>query len=51
MTVPGYGEGVAADVGSAVRGATIDLWFPSRAEALRWGRRVVTISLHSRPGG
>lgn len=46
MTVPGYGEGVAADTGSAVKGAIIDLWFPSCAQALRWGRRVVTITLH-----
>ena len=46
MTIPGYGEGVAADVGHAVRGATIDLWFPSRQQALAWGRRVVTITLH-----
>ncbi len=46
MTIPGYGEGVAADTGGAVRGATIDLWFPSTAQAAAWGRRTVTISLH-----
>jgi 3D (Asp-Asp-Asp) domain-containing protein len=46
FTVPGYGEAVAADVGSAVRGATIDLWFPTRAQAFSWGRRTVTITLH-----
>jgi 3D (Asp-Asp-Asp) domain-containing protein len=46
MTIPGYGEGVAADVGSAVRGATIDLWFPTLADARSWGRRTVTITLH-----
>jgi 3D (Asp-Asp-Asp) domain-containing protein/septal ring factor EnvC (AmiA/AmiB activator) len=46
MTIPGYGEGVAADTGSAVKGATIDLWFPSTAQALTWGRRTVTITLH-----
>jgi 3D (Asp-Asp-Asp) domain-containing protein len=46
MTIPGYGEGVAADTGSAVRGATIDLWFPTLAQALAWGRRTVTITLH-----
>jgi 3D (Asp-Asp-Asp) domain-containing protein/peptidoglycan hydrolase CwlO-like protein len=45
MTIPGYGEGVAADVGHAVRGASIDLWFPTRAQALAWGRRTVTITL------
>lgn len=46
MTVPGYGEGVAADTGGAVVGARIDLWFPTRAEALAWGTRTVTITLH-----
>ena len=46
MTIPGYGVGVAADVGTSIRGATIDLWFPTREQALAWGRRVVTITLH-----
>ena len=46
LTVPGYGEGVAADRGSAVRGADIDLWFPTLAQARAWGRRTVTITLH-----
>src|SRR5919206_16393 len=46
MSIPGYGAAVAADVGSAVSGATIDLWFPSYAQARAWGRRTVTISLH-----
>jgi 3D (Asp-Asp-Asp) domain-containing protein/peptidoglycan hydrolase CwlO-like protein len=46
LTIPGYGEGVAADTGSAVAGYTIDLWFPTLADALAWGRRTVTITLH-----
>jgi 3D (Asp-Asp-Asp) domain-containing protein len=46
LTIPGYGEGVAADVGSGVRGAMIDLWFPTLAQARAWGRRTVTITLH-----
>jgi 3D (Asp-Asp-Asp) domain-containing protein len=46
LTIPGYGEAVAADVGGAVRGATIDLWFPTLAQARGWGRRTVTITLH-----
>jgi cystine transport system substrate-binding protein len=46
MTVPGYGEAVAADTGGAIVGNTIDLWFPSVAQAEQWGRRVVTITLH-----
>jgi 3D (Asp-Asp-Asp) domain-containing protein/peptidoglycan hydrolase CwlO-like protein len=46
LTVPGYGEAIAADTGGAVVGTTIDLWFPTAAEAMAWGRRIVTISLH-----
>jgi 3D (Asp-Asp-Asp) domain-containing protein len=46
LTIPGYGEGVAADTGSAVRGATVDVWFPTLQQALAWGRRVVTVTLH-----
>jgi peptidoglycan DL-endopeptidase CwlO len=46
MFVPGYGEGVAADTGSAVKGAMIDVWFPTCARARQWGRRTVTITLH-----
>ena len=43
--VPGYGDAVAADTGGAVRGAMIDLWFPTPAEALAWGRRSVLITI------
>jgi 3D (Asp-Asp-Asp) domain-containing protein len=46
LTIPGYGEGVAADTGGAVRGADIDLWFPSLGQARAWGRRTLTITLH-----
>jgi 3D (Asp-Asp-Asp) domain-containing protein len=46
MTIPGYGQGVAADTGGSVVGARIDLWFPTRAEALAWGTRTVSITLH-----
>ncbi len=44
LTIPGYGEGVAADTG--VTGSSIDLWFPTPTEAHAWGRRTVTITLH-----
>jgi len=46
LTVPGYGDAVAADTGTGVHGTTIDLWFPTAAQAGAWGRRTVTISLH-----
>lgn len=44
MFIPGYGEGIAADTGSAVKGAVIDVWLPSIEEARAWGRRTVTIT-------
>ena len=46
MTIPGYGEDVAADTGSAVRGRIIDVWMPTREQALAWGRRTLTITIH-----
>jgi 3D (Asp-Asp-Asp) domain-containing protein len=45
LSIPGYGAGVAADTGGAVRGNVIDLWFPTRQQALAWGTRTVTITL------
>ena len=41
--VPGYGACVAADTGSAVVGATIDIWMPS-AQASVYGRQTTTIT-------
>jgi 3D (Asp-Asp-Asp) domain-containing protein len=45
LTIPGYGEGIAADTGGAITGARVDLWFSSQADARAWGRRSVTIAL------
>jgi len=45
MVIPGYGDAVAADTGGSVAGNSIDLWFPTVAQANAWGRRVVTITL------
>lgn len=46
MTIPGYGEGIAADTGSAVKGNVIDVWMPTHEQALAWGRRTLTITIH-----
>jgi 3D (Asp-Asp-Asp) domain-containing protein len=46
LTVPGYGPGLAADVGYAIKGRIIDLWFSSTAKARKWGRRTVTITIY-----
>jgi cystine transport system substrate-binding protein len=46
LLVPGYGPGIASDTGSAVRGARVDVWFPTIEEALGWGRRTVTVTVY-----
>jgi 3D (Asp-Asp-Asp) domain-containing protein len=46
MFIPGYGNGIAADVGSGIRGAAIDLWYPTFAQCAAWGRRTVTITVY-----
>lgn len=46
LHVPGYGHGIAADVGTAIKGRIIDLWFPSTAAARKWGRQTVTITVY-----
>lgn len=46
LLIPGYGTGVVEDVGGAIKGKHIDVWFPSHQTALNWGRRnlkVVTL--------
>jgi peptidoglycan DL-endopeptidase CwlO len=45
LTIPGYGQGIAADTGGAIQGARIDLWFSSEGDARAWGRRSVTIGI------
>lgn len=45
LNVPGYGKGVVQDVGGAIKGRHIDVWFPSHAEALRWGRRYLRVTV------
>ena len=43
MWIPGYGFGVAADTGSDIQGQRIDVGFDAYWEAVRWGRRSVTV--------
>jgi 3D (Asp-Asp-Asp) domain-containing protein len=45
MNVPGYGNGVAADVGGGIKGNTIDLWMTA-SQCAAWGRRTVTITIY-----
>ena len=46
LYVPGYGPAIAADVGTAIKGAIIDLWFPTYDQAAAWGRKTVTITIY-----
>jgi 3D (Asp-Asp-Asp) domain-containing protein/septal ring factor EnvC (AmiA/AmiB activator) len=46
MYIPGYGDGVAADRGSAIIGKIIDIWFPTCGQARAWGRKTLTITVY-----
>ncbi len=43
LYVEGYGYAVAADIGGAIRGKRIDLFFSSYDDACQWGRRSVKV--------
>jgi 3D (Asp-Asp-Asp) domain-containing protein len=43
MYVPGYGWGEVHDIGSAIKGNHIDVFFPSRSDALEWGRKYLDV--------
>ncbi len=43
LYIPGYGYAIAGDTGGAIRGNRIDLGFNSLTDALRFGRRTVTV--------
>ena len=45
LRVPGYGVGTVEDIGGAIQGRHIDLWFPSHVTARRWGRKELTIEV------
>ena len=43
LAIPGYGTGVVEDVGGAIKGRHIDVWFSTHEAALRWGRRELAV--------
>ena len=46
MKIPGYGKGVVADTGSAIKGPNrLDVYFSTRKRALRWGRQRLTVKI------
>lgn len=44
------GEYLVADTGGLVRGRKIDIWMPNSGEAMRFGRRMVKLTVLSRGG-
>jgi 3D (Asp-Asp-Asp) domain-containing protein len=46
---PYSGEYLVADTGGLVRGRKIDIWMPSSGEAMRFGRRMIKLTVLSRP--
>ncbi|MFJ7825988.1 LysM peptidoglycan-binding domain-containing protein [Psychrobacillus sp. NPDC096623] len=43
--VEGYGEAIAGDTGGAIKGNKIDIFIPTKQEALNWGRKTVTVKV------
>lgn len=46
--IDGYGQAIAADIGSAIKGNRIDLCFNTYGEAIRFGRRQIRVYLLGR---
>lgn len=45
LHVPGYGFGVVEDIGGAIKGHHLDVWFPTHEEARRWGARWLQVDI------
>lgn len=52
LYIPGYGYGVVADTGSAIRGNKLDLYYPSvQAVYGEWGKRKTVVYVIQKGGG
>jgi 3D (Asp-Asp-Asp) domain-containing protein len=52
LYIPGYGYGVVADTGSAIKGNKIDLYFLSKKEVYaNWGKKKVNVYVLKRGNG
>lgn len=45
MYVPGYGWGEVQDIGSAIKGEHIDIFFPDIDDAKAWGRQSLRVTI------
>jgi len=43
--VEGYGYAIAGDTGGAIKGNKIDVFFPAKSTAYKWGRKTVKIKV------
>ena len=44
--VEGYGEAIAGDKGGAIKGNKIDVFIPSKQQAINWGVKTVNVKVH-----
>lgn len=52
LFIPGYGYGIVADTGSAIKGKKIDLYFETKKQVFKqWGKRTVEVQVIRRGGG
>lgn len=45
IDIPGYGRVPVLDRGGAIRGARLDLYFPTHTAALAWGRQTLIVGI------
>lgn len=43
--VEGYGEAIAGDTGGSIKGNKIDIYMPSKEDAINWGKKTVKIKI------
>lgn len=49
LYVEGYGEALAADIGGAIKGSRIDLYYESPKDVARYGKRAVKVYVLDKP--
>ncbi|MDF2522026.1 MAG: hypothetical protein K0R84_2654 [Clostridia bacterium] len=49
LYVEGYGEALAADIGGAIKGNRIDLYFESPSDVAKYGKRTVKVYILDKP--
>ncbi|RKN74232.1 hypothetical protein D7M11_27625 [Paenibacillus ginsengarvi] len=52
LYIPGYGYGIVADTGSAIKGKKIDLYYETKAQIYKeWGKRTVHVFIVKQGNG